>query len=203
MSLLMPRKYFHWATSAVAFVVAYFSPYQLRVALAAAAFLIMLILDLRRLKEPHLKAFNEGIWRHCLREIERARFTGSLWLTLGYFLASLFPEKNIVCLTVIYAGFADPMAEVFGHHVFSPHYPNSQKTWGGSLGFFLTGLVLSFLTLKFLFPVTDWLKICWLTTLFATFVEALEIKFLSYQINDNLLVPVLTALFLKFIFFPT
>lgn len=201
MSLLMPRKYFHWAASAGAFAIAYFTPYYLRIGLAGTAFLIMLILDLRRLKEPHLEEYHRGPWRHCLREIEKARFTGSLWLTLGYFIISFIPEKEVVCLAVIYAGFADPMAEIFGHHVFSPRYLNSHKTWGGSLGFFLTGLTLSLLALKFLFPEPNGWKICLSASLFATFIEALEIKFLSYQVNDNLLVPTLTALFLNFFFF--
>ncbi|MFA5070395.1 MAG: hypothetical protein WC528_03880 [Patescibacteria group bacterium] len=203
MALLMPRKYFHWAASAGAFFIGYFAPYPFRIGLAGAVFLIMLILDLRRLKEPHLKEYHRGPWRLCLREIEKTRFTGSLWLTLGYLIISFIPEKEIVCLAVIYAGFADPMAEIFGHHIFSPHFPSSHKTWGGSFGFFLTGLALSLFTLKFLFPEPSWMKIWLSVSLFATFIEALEIKFLSYQVNDNLLVPVLTALFLKFFFFQT
>lgn len=202
MALSAHRKAFHVAGSLTALIVAYFVPFPARTLVAAAAFLLVLFFDLKRLSEPDHEMFKGGLWKRCLREVEKRRFSGSLWLTLGFLAISFFHSREIIFLALIYAGFADPMAEIFGHFSFTRRYsPNNRKTIGGSLGFFLTALALSWLALYYLFEEPRWLAMGFLGSAFAAVLESLEIQVEGHYLNDNFLVPVGSSLFLKCVFF--
>lgn len=203
MAIQMPRKRLHFVAAIVAFIIAYYVPYPYRVIVAGSLFIAMLIVDSIRLRDPHREEYSKGVWEECLRPNEKHTFTGSFWLTLGFLGISFIPEKEIVCLAVIYVGFADPMADITGNISLTPSFtPVSKKTIGGSLGFFFTALGLSLLVLKFLFFHPQWLEIAFIGSFFATFIEALEIKILGHLINDNFLVPIASAVLLKYLLFP-
>ncbi|MDZ7798750.1 MAG: hypothetical protein U5L76_04000 [Patescibacteria group bacterium] len=199
---LIYRKLFHILCSLIALAIVYFVSWPARSIIAGIFFMAMLWLDFKRLSEPQNQTFKRGIWKKCLREVEKRRFSGSLWLSLGFLVISFFQSWEIIILSIIYVGFADPMAEIFGHFSFTRRYSEkNQKTIGGSLGFFLTALTLSLSTLYYFFHEPHWLTIGLASSFFAAVVESLEIEIEGYYLNDNFLIPVATGFFLKCFFF--
>jgi len=196
------RKLFHILCSLIALVITYFIPQPARSIIFSFVFLVMLWLDIKRLSEPQNQSFKQGIWKRCLRKVEKRRFSGSVWLCLGFLIISFFKTKEVIILSIIYAGFADPMAEIFGYFSFTRRYSRTNhKTIGGSIGFLLTALALSLPSLYYFLHEPSWLIIGLAGSLFATAIESLELEIEGHYINDNFLVPVGSALFLKFLFF--
>lgn len=203
MALHMRRKYYHWLCSLAAFVLVYLIPdYRLRVLIAGVACASFAVMEILRLISPLLDWLKTTGHEYCLRPHERNGVTNSFWLALGFLLASLFREKEIACLAVIYAGFCDPVAEIAGHYFNTPSWSDfTRKTLGGSLAFFVVGFIFSASALYFLFHRPDCLKISLLGSFIAMALEAMDIKWIGYPISDNLIVPALSASLLKLLFF--
>jgi dolichol kinase len=125
-------------------------------------------------------------WRHLVvlfRPKEQGNLSGSSFLLLAALLLVLFFSRETAALSLVYIVVGDVAGALVGRR-FGRH-PLFDKTWEGSLAFFLACVVISPLVPGLPF----WVKLC--AAALAAFVELLPLK-----LDDNLSVPLATAVFL-------
>jgi dolichol kinase len=100
-------------------------------ALAAAAALASLVVEVSRRWFPWI---NRLLWRllpSVFRPGEEFRVLGSSWFALGAVVAFLLYDYNIGGVAVLYLTLGDPAAELVGRRW---GQPGRRKTWAGTLG---------------------------------------------------------------------
>ena len=125
-------------------------------------------------------------WRHLVvlfRPKEKGKLSGSSFLLLAAFLLAAFFSREIVVLSLTYMVVGDVAGALVGRR-FGRH-PLFDKTWEGSIAFFLACLILS----PFVPGLPFWAKL-------PAAALAAVIEFLPVKLDDNLTVPLGTAGFL-------
>lgn len=146
--------------------------------------------DFLRLKSPR---YNKQVIQKMgqfMRKSEVNGFSGLPFYTLGVGFSLIIAPPEISILAISYLVFADPAAAVVGHYLgqnkIIPH-----KSYAGILACFLVSLLLGI----YLWPVLDWRPIL----LGASLCTLFEISS-TFNIDDNLLIPIGTSLGLMLFF---
>lgn len=139
--------------------------------------------DLLRLHISHLNWLVQNSFEFILRKHEFHSLSGTSWLLIAaMFCIILFP-KTAVTLGFLYLAFGDPTASYVGIKWGSKGVGN--KTWIGSLGFFLVCTAIGF---PCLLVFTSWRKALFIAAIPA-FVSAVVERNLK-EMDDNLAIPI-------------
>ena len=167
---------------------------QITIAILGGIVLLLVILALYRLNRPRarklifieqLSAFENWFERQILKYERPKEFPlrGAIYFYLGAFTAFYFFAPLIAAGAVAVLALADSLATMVGKFLGSHKLPiNKQKSWEGSLVFFIAASVV----LLFFTSPHKAVAIAFLTAL----VEMLP------RIDDNLTIPLAVALFL-------
>lgn len=146
---------------------------------------VITLFDFSRLYYPNLNQFLLKLFGGLYRPEEEKLPSGLPFTFFGAFLTMLFfPQEKIVLSALGYQVFGDGLAALVGLEF--GRIKIGKKSLEGSLTCFLVCLVIGFAFLDY--------KIAFLGAVIATIVELLP---MPLPFNDNLSLPLLSALFLK------
>ena len=163
----------------------WFLPKTTAVWVLGIAFAISVVVDVLR----HTLPVDIQWWRHLMalfRPKEKGKLSGSSYLLLAALLLVIFFSRGVTALSLTYMVVGDVASALVGRR-FGRH-SLFDKTWEGSIAFFLACLIFSPLVPNLPF----WVKLS------AAAVAAI-IEFLPIKLDDNLTVPLGTAGFLTLI----
>lgn len=146
------------------------------------------VFDYLRLENSRLNAINDRVFSLILRETERKSLSSCFWYLVGATLTiALFPYR-ICAMSILFLAWCDPVAGIigkcFGRTLFNISLPRG-KSVEGMLGAWLVGSIISF------FFIRSFL----LGGMIAALSEVISFK----GIDDNLSMPILSAMMLTFV----
>jgi len=178
------RKLIHLCSLSLPAVIWYF-PKITAVWILGAGFFGSLVVDFLR----HYIPKDAGWWCHLaglFRPREKGRLSGSSYILLSALLGTVFFQREVATLSLVYVVVGDVAAALMGrrfgrHRLFD-------KSWEGSIAFFLACFAF--------FPVVPGLTFLakFLAAILATILEVLPLK-----LDDNLTVPLGVGGFLALI----
>jgi dolichol kinase len=194
--LHLSRKIWHVLTVSLMFAVYTFCPQWFSMSLLIAGFTIFVSIDLLRQKNPKLNQWALDVFRPIMRENEVHKLAGTTYLLTGVLIIVLFFPRPIVGLSLLFLAFADPLAsyvgiklgkdKIFGH-----------KSLQGFLAAFVVCLLSSWIYLWSIGVESRLIVIGLLAGLIGAFAELIPIG----KLDDNLTLPILSAVSLKVLFY--
>jgi len=188
------RKMYHVLASSL-FPLAYlYPPFHLSVPeirrwlliVAGFCFLISFTLDLMRLRDHKFNSWFMGLFSEFIRRTEANRFNGSTFLCMAFFLVVFFFSRNIAITAMFFLSLGDAAAELGGKNF--GRIRMFGKSLEGTAAFFLVAFLVAFALFD-----------NWLIALVGAFAGAL-VELLSFEWDDNLTVPIGSALVLSAVF---
>jgi dolichol kinase len=174
--MVMLRKLFHLTGSIIA-VTYLLTDKQTAIIATASLFVVDIVLEMLRIKGFMKVPFIEK----NMKKEERNKLSGSFFYILSGLITIIFFEKNIAVSSLFILSIADPLSSLLGSRFGRVHF------FGKSLEGTLTFFVVSFLILRvfsFSLPVAA----------AAAVISSLTELFSSRPIDDNLSIPLVTAL---------
>ncbi len=150
------------------------------------------LIDFYRLKNESLNLWLSKNFGPLMRRSEKLSFSGLPFYALGVGLSILFYESHIAILSILFLIYADPIASIIGVK-FGRERLLPNKTLQGTLAAFLTALLIAIVYLainKIHSP--NIILFCFLGAIAAAISELMS----SFNIDDNLTIPVVSGLFL-------
>ena len=150
-------------------------------AILAGVFVLSLSLEIGRLFIPRIRSRVHPVFAPIMRVAEERKLSGATYLLAGAWITIYFFEKEIALVGLLLVSLSDAAAAIVGTAYGKIHL--WQKTLEGSTAFFAsTGLIL---IVMMNLSVEEMLTALFIGTL---------VELLPIPINDNLTLPVLTAL---------
>lgn len=179
------RKFFH--LSALIYVVGIiYLPRRTYLCILAAAFVLVLVVEVARLKRPALNEWFQLRFGGLFRERERDRLSGVSWMLAGVLTTVAMAEPlPIAVAAILYLVLGDAVASLVGIRLGGPHWPGSDKRISGSLACFAVCLVIGAVILR---EPYGWAAVL-VGALAATIFERGVVP-----VNDNFLIPTGSAL---------
>lgn len=183
------RKSIHLSSSIVP-VIYYFIDRKPAIIILAAFTITQMLLDILRVKFEPLKKLYLRYVKHILRGHElnndKSVFTGATYLTLAFLICVIIFPKPVAITAMFVVVFCDSFAAIVGKS-WGKHFI-SNKTFEGSLAFFLSGVIIILLTPK----VTDSMSEYYVGII-AVFLSAI-FELIPIKIDDNLSTPIFFGL---------
>ncbi len=146
-------------------------------------------LDFRRFKDPELNQKLSKMFGPIMRKSEKISFSGLPFYALGSGLSIFLYEEEIAILSILFLVFADPIASVVGVRMGRDRLlPN--KTLQGTVAAFVTCLIIS---IGYLIYFNNQSPNLIIFAFFASIVGALSEMLGAFNIDDNLIIPVLSG----------
>ncbi len=196
--LQWPRKIWHMCGAMLVVSIYLFVPASFAAKITVFGFfsLTLIIGEITRLSWP---GFNARVMRDLkpyMRKREVKGFSSMTFFALAAFLVCLLFPKGIAILSVLYLGFGDSLASIVGVQ-WGKHRLGRRFTWEGSLTFFAVCFVLTWL-----YPLlTPTFSGSLLTLAFAGGLIGMVSEWLSFRLDDNLVIPLSSALMLQGVLF--
>lgn len=185
----LARKLIHLSSISIAIIYCAITK-ELALLLLVPLFTGFLLVDLLKNFIPPLSRWYHDTFDPMLREHEREKeplqFNGATYITFSALLLVLFFPKLIAITCFSMVAISDTMAALVGKK-FGRH-KIGEKSLEGSLAFLVSALAIVMVV-----PHLD-LKAGIITAISATFVEALTLRINNYKVDDNLTIPLVSAL---------
>lgn len=158
---------------------------------------LVIVVDFLRQSKPGLNAVLMRMFSMVLRDNEKQHLTGATYLVIGVFILIFFFPEDIVKLSLFFLAFADPVASYFGIR-FGKDRLFGRKSFQGTLAAFFCCLFVAGVYFYLNNLMTDRLLIVSvLAGLAGAIAEAAPVG----RLDDNLVMPVLSAVMLYGIFY--
>lgn len=200
---LKNRSDIHWARKIwhMVTVFAMFVTYQMvtpttALVLLTVAYLIFIPFDILRLRYPQLNQLALVVMGPLMRTHEIKSTAGTTYLLTGVSIVALIFPKPIVALSILFLAFADPLASYVGIR-YGKDKILGNKTIQGFLGGFAVCAVLAFL---YLWSVEMNPGRRLIVSILAGFVGAVAELVPIAKLDDNLTMPVMSAIGLWLVF---
>jgi glycerol-3-phosphate acyltransferase PlsY len=151
---------------------------------SGSCFLVSFILDFLRLRDHKFNSWFMEIFSEFIRRTETNKFNGSTFLCLAFFLVIFLFSRNVSITAMFFLSLGDAAAELGGKNF------GRLRIYGKSLEGTLAFFLVAFLIAYFLFEN-------WQIALVGALAGAL-VELLSFELDDNLTVPIGSALALSF-----
>ena len=174
------RKFIHISSSVMALALWYFGKETFLPWLIGAA-IILPILDYGRHHIDILRRIYNYYFTIFTRPIENRNLSGASWVVIGAALTTLIFNENTAIIGLLVLSLADSAAAIIGLRFGNTHLFN--KSLEGSTAFFIVALLI----VCYLSPAFFLINL--IAILAATAVEL----FSTTRVNDNLLIPIVTA----------
>jgi len=169
-----------------AFLLKFLSRFQVIILLLVLLFLTVAVI-------PKLKVKN-----YLYRHFEKKYSHGAIYYFLTLLGITLFFPLHIVAVAWIVLALGDGMATLVGRNFKTQELPwNKDKSYYGSLSFIFFATLGSFIILKWMLPslsLGQALSIGLKTSIVAAFIETLP-----WELDDNISVPLVSALVVSFL----
>ncbi|MBC8255805.1 MAG: hypothetical protein H8E85_00665 [Candidatus Marinimicrobia bacterium] len=178
------RKFIHLASSCIPFMLWYFGK-DVFLPWAIACAIILPILDYGRRHNIFLRYVYTKLFTGFTRPIEKSILSGASWVIIGSAITIyIFNEKSAI-IGLLVLSIADSAAAIIGIKIGKTKL--FSKSLEGSAAFYITAAIIVFS----LSPAVFYINL--LAVSAATVVEL----FSTPRLNDNLLIPIVTALILS------
>lgn len=194
--LHLARKVWHMTGVFVMFLAWMFLPYWFSITCLIIGWLAFVPADIMRQRNPEVNKVLSNIFRPIMRSTELNRLAGTTYLLTGALIITLFFNKGVVAMSLLFLAFADPIAsyvgikygkdKIFGH-----------KSVQGFIAAFVVCSVLSFLFL-FFNQVPQFILI---VSLLGGLVGALAELIPFGKMDDNFSMPVASSIGLTVLFY--
>lgn len=178
------RKSIHLSSSVIP-VSYYFLSREIEIIMLSVLSLILIIIDVARIKNVSFQniylKFLKPILRNHELENEKNLFTGGTYIVIAYLACVIFFPKAISITSMFIVIFPDSLAAIVGK-VYGKHFIGN-KTIEGSSAFFITGIIVVMLSPKVTDSISEY-YIAFVCVLLTTFFELLTLK-----IDDNISIP--------------
>lgn len=158
---------------------------------------IGIILDILRLQIPALNRALIKAFMPFMREHEHHRFAGTTYLLLGASIIIWIFPTEITSLVLLFVGIADPLASYFGIR-FGRDRLIGKKTLQGTIAAFATCTLIATFYFFTMNIMTERLLI---VSLLAGFIGAISELIPIFNLDDNLVFPLLSSILLYGLFF--
>lgn len=193
----LARRLWHFSGVMLIFALYWFVPGERAVLTALLLCVPVIAIDLTRLCVPRLNSTLTFLFRPFMRESERHRIAGLSFMLAGVlFIIVLFP-RNVVLLTLLFLGVADPLASYFGIR-YGKDKLIGEKSLQGSLAAFVACFLLSLL----FFYAMDLMRerlfiVCLLGGLIGALSELVPVG----KLDDNFVFPAVSGALLTGLFY--
>jgi len=177
------RKIIHFSSSIFAFMLLFFGrDICLPIFIVISA--LFFIADSLRLKNQYVQNIYNIFFNIVTRDFEQKRITGASYVFLSIVVVTFFFDVRIAVASLLIMSFSDPIASLVGRAY--GKFSIFNKTLEGCISFFLISVIV-LVSLGFSADTVLYVSI------FCTLVELLSDKI---QVDDNLLVPLSSAVML-------
>jgi glycerol-3-phosphate acyltransferase PlsY len=185
MTKIYTRAFFHLAFQSAMLAIAWFTPKTAIILVLALLCVIFILLEAVRLRSATVNDWFFGWFGVLLRQSEKTRVTGALFVLVASLVTFGIFSKEIAITALTFLAVGDPAAAIVGklvngHQIFS-------KTLEGNLACLVACLAAGFLLKSLGLDVSSTMVIA--GSMAAAFIQALPIP-----INDNLSIPLFSAL---------
>jgi glycerol-3-phosphate acyltransferase PlsY len=149
-------------------------------------FLVSFLFDFLRLRDHRFNSQFMKFFSAFIRRTETNRYNGSTFLCLAFFLVILIFSRDVAITAMFFLSLGDAAAELGGKNFGRVKFFG--KSLEGTTAFFMVAFLIAFMLLY------DW-KIALVGAIAGALVELL-----SFELDDNLTVPIGSALALSFAF---
>lgn len=194
------RKLWHMApgVSLVLFIKAQLIPMYLTIIALGLIFIASAVVELLRLNYRQFNKLTIRLSRHIIRREELKQISGVPYYLGACFLVTLIFNKDIASLSILYLAIGDPIASFFGIKYGGDGYKfKNGKSLVGTLA------ALSFcMCLTMIYgSLMNWnMGSVYLISLLGGIGASLAETFVPDDINDNLFIPVVSAIILSILF---
>lgn len=195
--LHIARKIWHAVPGVVIATVAYFQvmPVAYLTVLLGVAFLISAAVEIMRLNYRQLNRWTIRFSRHIIRRSELKQISGTPYYLGSAFLVFLIFKVDIAILSLLYLAIGDPIASAFGIRFGDGAY--RFKNGKSVVGTLACGAFCMVLTM-FYGSLMGWdLRQIYVLSFFGATAAALSETFAIEDINDNLFIPLVSAVALS------
>jgi diacylglycerol kinase (CTP) len=194
--LHVARKIWHMSGVFTMFAAWTFLPYWVSMTLLIVGWLLFVPADFLRQKNPEINRSLMNVFRPIMRNSELNRLAGTTYLITGTLLITIFFNKGVVALSLLFLAFADPIASYVGIKY------GKDKLFGHKSvqGFVAAFVVCAVLCYAFLFynQVQEYILI---VTLLAGLIGALAELIPLAKLDDNFTMPVVSSIGLSVLFY--
>lgn len=198
--LHIPRKIWHSVPGIGISLIAYFDvmPMYSLTILLGLAFLVSATVEILRLNYRQLNRWTIRLSRHIIRRSELKQITGTPYYLGAAFLVFMIFNKDIAILSLMYLAIGDPIASAFGISFGQDGYKfKNGKSVVGTVACGAFCMVFS----MFYGIAAGWdLKQIFLMSFFGSIAAALSETFAIEDVNDNLFIPLVSALTLAVVY---
>ena len=177
------RKFVHISSSGIA-ILLYFLGKEVLLPYILAAGILFPILDYSRKYIPYLKTIYISLFGIITRPYEYQGLSGASWVFMGAGVTTYLFNEKVAVIALLVMSLSDSAAAIIGIKFGNTRLFN--KSLEGSLAFFITTYMIIFSLSIASMLLTS------ITTIIATAIELLS----TPKFNDNILLPVTTALIL-------
>ena len=179
------RKIFH-SLSAILVIPTLMLPDPQRKLFFIVIFLIVLLIDTLRLNNRGFRRLFLVFFKDILKREEFRVYSGATFLFFAVMLLNLLFSKEVAAFSLLLLTISDPLASIMGIYMKPRVRLFGDKTLWGFIGFLLGGFSISLF----------FHHIPWEAKIIAVITGAL-VELLSFGIDDNLLIPIGSAVVLQ------
>jgi len=139
-----------------------------------------------------LKTVEIPVLHHFLLLFEREKHfkkfpgRGFVFFMLGAYLSLVFFNLNVALSSIMILTFGDAFTNLIGYYFGKKvHFLNKRKTWEGTIG----GIIMGTMAGSLFIPIVQ----VFLATTISMFFEAPQWKIGRYEIDDNLIIPLVAG----------
>ena len=196
-SVSWSRKLWHIAGGCIVIALATLVPWPYSFYIASATLLIWISIEAMRRREPWFGKLFFTLSAPFIRSQERRTYIGNTWTALSAaILSGLFRDPLLLAACFIGWTFGDPAAEIVGRLIPSKKFFNGEKSVVGTLACFAVSFAAFYAFFRIMGTGGD-VGAAALTGAAATTLA--EMFSLSFTVNDNFTIPLVTALALTYI----
>jgi dolichol kinase len=178
------RKFYHLAGGLGLLSIYYLLGRDLALLFYATFFIVVLALELMRLKMPAVNRFILTKLGSFIRSSEARKLTGTAPYVLGIGLTLYLYRTDIATLAICFLAFGDVAATTIGERYGKTKI--GAKSLEGSIAFVAAAVLAGFLLSLAGIPVMYWL-------ILAGAITAAGVELLPLPVNDNLIIPLVSG----------
>ncbi|MBY0554582.1 hypothetical protein K2P97_08640 [bacterium] len=194
--LHVARKIWHMSGVFTMFAAWIFLPYWVSMTLLIVGWLLFIPADFLRQKNPEINRSVMTLFRPIMRSNELNRLAGTTYLITGTLLITIFFNKGVVSLSLLFLAFADPIASYVGIK-YGKDKLFGHKSVQGFIAAFVVCAVLCYIFL-FYNQVQEYILI---VSLLAGLIGALAELIPLAKLDDNFTMPVISSIGLSVLFY--
>ena len=191
------RKIWHVLSVLLMFLAYLYLPPAVSMAMLIVGWFLFVGVDVMRQSRPALNDWALHAFKYILRESEVNKLAGTTYLVTGVLVVDVFFPRPIVALTLLFLAFADPIASLIGIK-YGKDKIFGHKSIQGFMAAFVVCLIACFLFLHFNNYLLDRIVV---VSLFAGLIGAFAELIPIGKLDDNLTLPILSAIGLYILFY--